>query len=522
MRTPLKWLRRNKLGAASLLLLGPGLLLVNDVPARGQDAVLSRFTCSAGHRKGAQALGVDSLYKDGGAGFDLATAPQRVAGGACSSDKPFFFSVAATDGNYQVTLVLGGPKASRTTVKAESRRLMVDKLVLPAKHRGTVIFNVNVRTPQIADAAADANTVRLKPREIGILEWDNKLTLEFNGENHSVRSISIKKIDDVPTVYIAGDSTVVDQDKEPWAAWGQMLPAFFGPGISIANNAESGETIKSFLGERRLAKVESTWKRGDYLMIQFAHNDQKDGPGGVPLTEYKQIMQRYISDARAAGVTPILVTAMNRRNFNSDGTIQQTLGEYPQTTRDVAALEKVALIDLNAMSKTLFEALGEQGTLHAFVQYAANTFPGQTTALKDNTHFNAYGAYELARAIVQSIRDQHLPLEPYLRPGIPPFDPAHPLPFADWSLPMSPNGFDDDALWAVGNGKGAHAKAAKENAKLREGFRVSRKEQQPKRRWAAGRVCAPEWPVARRSCRRWSTRYPREGLRDPWLWPSGC
>jgi lysophospholipase L1-like esterase len=426
--------RCNGHNASSLALLAVLLLLV-DAAAHSQDATPLRLTCFSGHHKGVQTLGVDSLYKDGGAGFDLATAPERVVGGTCSGSKPFFFSTTATDGNYQVTLVLGGPKASRTTVKAESRRLMVEKLVVPAGHRATVVFNVNVRTPQIVGAPADANTVRLKPREVGILEWDNKLTLEFNGENPSVRSISVRKVD-VPTVYIAGDSTVVDQDKEPWAAWGQMLPVFFGPGVCIADEAESGETIKSFVGERRLAKVESTWKKGDYLMIQFAHNDQK--PGAVSVPEYKQLMERYIADARDAGVTPILVTAMNRRNFNPDGTLQMTLGEYPQATREVGAQQKVEVIDLNAMSKTLFEALGEQGTLHAFVQYPANTFPGQTEALKDNTHFNAYGAYELARAIVQSIRNQHLELEQYLRPGIPPFDPAKPLPFAEWSLPMSP------------------------------------------------------------------------------------
>jgi len=228
MTTQTKRLRQNGLGVSSLLLLG-AVVLLSDVPARGQDAVQSRFTCSAGHRKGVETLGVDSLYKDGGAGFDLATAPQRITGGACSSDKPFFFSIAAVDGDYQVTLTLGGPQASRTTVKAESRRLMVDKLVLKAGRSQEVVFNVNVRTAKIAGAPAGADTVRLKPREIGILEWDNKLTLEFNGENPSVRAISIRKVDDVPTVYIAGDSTVVDQDKEPWAAWGQMLPEFFGP-----------------------------------------------------------------------------------------------------------------------------------------------------------------------------------------------------------------------------------------------------------------------------------------------------
>jgi hypothetical protein len=91
------------------------------------------------------------------------------------------------------------------------------------------------------------------------------------------------------------------------------------------------------------------------------------------------------------------------------------------------------------MSKTLFEAMGPDGTLKAFVHYPAGTFPGQDAELKDDTHFNAYGAYELARAIVQSIRDQHLPLAQYLRKGIAPFNPAQPDPIATWHLPPSPS-----------------------------------------------------------------------------------
>jgi len=402
------------------------------------------FTCSATANRRAKALKADTRFDAASGktvGFDLVAAPATIAKGACSSDKPFFFSVAAADGNYRVTLVLGGPEESVTTVRAESRRLYVQELKLAANAEKTVVFNVNVRTAVIQGArAADGTSlkVKLKAREIGALDWDDKLTLEFNGEHPSVRSIQIEKVDDVPTVYLAGDSTVVDQDKEPWAAWGQMLPEFFGPKISIANNAESGETIKSFVGERRLAKIESVWKKGDFILVQFAHNDQKAGSGFVPIPEYEEIMERYIADARDAGVTTILVTSMNRRNFGPDGKIKMTLGEYPQATRDVAAQQKVEPIDLNAMSKTLFEAMGEAGTLKAFVHYPANTFPDQPQELKDDTHFNSYGAYELARAIVQSIRDQHLDLEPYLRPGIPPFNPAKPLPFADFHLPMSP------------------------------------------------------------------------------------
>jgi len=219
-----------------------------------------------------------------------------------------------------------------------------------------------------------------------------------------------------------------------------MLPVFFNDRISIANEAESGETIKSFVGERRLAKLMSTIRPGDYLMIQFGHNDQKQGNGYVPAeTDFKTYLLQYITEARAHGATPILVTPMNRRNFDANGKIIQTLGDYPAALREVAKDQHLALIDLNASSKTLFEALGDAGTLHAFVHYPANTFPGQPDELKDDTHFNAYGAYELARIVIQSIRDQHVPLETYLRLPIPPFYPAHPDDFATWKLPPSPN-----------------------------------------------------------------------------------
>ena len=371
-------------------------------------------------------------------GFDLKTTPASVAGGVCESDKPFFFSMAAGDANYRVTVVLGGDKASTTTLRAESRRLLVLEKTVAAGGSDTETFVVNVRTPQITTPGAAPEAVKLKPREIGALDWDNKLTLEFNGEHPAFRSITIERVLDVPTVYLAGDSTVVDQDKEPWAAWGQMLPLFVTSKIAVANNAESGETIKSFVGERRWAKIMSTIKRGDFLMIQFAHNDQKPGPGFVSIPEYKETMKRFIDEAKAKGATTILVTAMNRRSFDDAGKIKQTLGDYPQATRDVAAEEHLGLVDLNAMSKTLFETMGPDGTLKAFVHYPANSFPGQDTELKDDTHFNSYGAYELARCVVESIRQQSLVLAPYLKPGVASFDPAHPDALAEWHLPASP------------------------------------------------------------------------------------
>ena len=395
----------------------------------------SPTTFSCAPKTGTTTLTAASLYTPEKSGFDLASAPTTFTGGACSSDKPFFFSIPATDGDYKVTVVLGGPAASTTTLRAESRRLLLMEKSLPAGASNSESFVVNVRLPEISGTDT---RVKLKPREIGALDWDSKLTLEFNGEHPAVRSITVERVNNVPTVYLAGDSTVVDQDKEPWAAWGQVLPLFVTDKVAIANNAESGETIKSFLGERRWPKILSTLKQGDYVLIQFAHNDQKPGSGFVSIPEYKDLMKKFIADAQAKGATTLLVTAMNRRNFDPDGKIKQTLGDYPQATRDVAAELHLGLIDLNAMSKTLFEAMGPEGTLKAFVHYPANTFPGQETELKDDTHFNAYGAYELARAIVQSIRDQHLPLESYLRSGIAPFNPSHPDPLSTWHLPASP------------------------------------------------------------------------------------
>lgn len=354
----------------------------------------------------------------------------------CTSDKPFFFSVDVPEGDYDVTIVLGDPQGqSVATVKAESRRLLIVKSETSAGQFDTRSFTVNVRYPEIAGGGR----VSLKPRELATWDWDHKLTLEFNNKRPCVVSLEIKKAERAVTVYLAGDSTVVDQAVEPWCAWGQMLPLFFKPGVSIANNAESGETLKAFISEYRFAKIMSTIKPGDYLFIQFTHNDQKPGPDHVDaFTDYKSFLKLYINEARLHGATPVLVTSMNRRTFGPDGKITNSMGDYPEAMRQTAKEENVALIDLNAMSKILYEAWGPENSVKAFVQYPAGTFPGQTQELKDNTHFNSYGAYELAKCIVEGIKSNQLGIAQYLLGDTAPFDPAHPDPFEDWHLPMSP------------------------------------------------------------------------------------
>jgi lysophospholipase L1-like esterase len=390
-----------------------------------------RFICGR-VEQGSIELAAGSVYSATSPGFDLNTAPQ-IAPNSCSSDKPFFFSVALPEGSYRVAVVLGAASPSTTTVWAEARRLMLEKVFIKAKGSVNRSFDVNLRVPEIAGDSTQR--VRLKPREIGNLDWDNKLTLEFNGDHPGFRSIALKPLRET-TIYLAGDSTVVDQDVEPWAAWGQMLPRFFRPGVVVANHAESGETIRSFEGERRLAKVMSLIQPGDYLFMQFGHNDQK--PYAVSIDDYKKLLAEYVAQTRAKGATPVLVTSMNRRTFDADGKITNSLAGYPDAVREVAAAQHVALIDLNAMSKTLFEAMGPEGSMKAFMHYPANAFPNQAQAISDDTHFNTYGAYELARCIVHGIRQAKLPLRKLLAKDIPDFDPSKPDPQAEFNLPATP------------------------------------------------------------------------------------
>jgi lysophospholipase L1-like esterase len=389
------------------------------------------FVCGPA-KPGVTELTATSLYTATTPGFDLGSSP-TVDGKSCSSDKPFFFSVALHEGSYRVTVVLGGELPSNTTVWAEARRLMLEKIQVKANGQVTRQFDVNVRVPAIA---GDPNhTVHLKPREVGNLDWDSKLTLEFNGDHPSFRSIRVVPIRET-TIYLAGDSTVVDQDVEPWAAWGQMLPRFFRPGVVVANHAESGETIRSFVAEQRFAKVMSLIQPGDYLFIQFAHNDQK--PTGVPLDDYKKLLSDYIAQTRAKGATPVLVTSMNRRTFDANGKITNSLAGYPDAMLEVAAKQRVALIDLNAMSKTLFEAMGPEDSKKAFMHFAANSFPNQTDAISDDTHFNDYGAYELARCMVHGIREAKLPPRKLLDKDVPDFNPGQPDRQSTFSLPPTP------------------------------------------------------------------------------------
>ena len=370
--------------------------------------------------------------KEVGYGFDLATAPASFASGV-TSEKPFFFSVAVPEGNYSIAVTFGDAAgACVSTVKAESRRLMLEEVATAAGKFETRTFVVNVRNVRIPPPPRNApggDQVRLNDREQGVLHWDDKLTLEFSNTRPCVDSMRIDKVDNIPTVFITGDSTVTDQPREPTASWGQMLTRFFKPGVAIANHAESGETLKSFITGLRLDKILSQMKKGDYLFMQFGHNDQKaNWPQTYvePFTTHKQYLKVFIAEARRRGAIPVLVTPMQRRSFDDQGKIRNTLGDFPESVRQTAKEENVALIDLTAMSIKFYEALGPDKSPLAF------------SGGRDATHHSDYGAYELAKCIVEGIKANRLDLTNYIVDDYKTFDPAHPDPPEAFKLPASP------------------------------------------------------------------------------------
>lgn len=358
-------------------------------------------------------------------------------GDFCTGSKPFFFAVDLLEGNYEVSLWLGDRKgASVTTVKAESRRLMLEEIRTKKGEFRRERFNVNVRTPVINGG----DTIRLKARELSYLNWDNKLTLEFNNSRPCINALEIRKADTVVNVFLAGNSTVTDQEREPWASWGQMIPCFFNDHVVVSNYAESGEALKSFVAGKRLKKIMSLIRPGDYLFIEFGHNDQKPESASYvePFTGYKEQLKLYIRQAQERGARPVLLTPVRRRKFDEQGKLINTHGDYPEAMRQVAREENVPLIDLNEMTKVFYEALGVEGSKKAFVHAPAGTYPGQATALKDDSHHNKYGAYEVARCVVEGIRMNKLELANHLVRGLPAFIPSNPDPPESFHIPDSP------------------------------------------------------------------------------------
>jgi lysophospholipase L1-like esterase len=201
------------------------------------------------------------------------------------------------------------------------------------------------------------------------------------------------------TLYIAGDSTAAQKyaNAAPETGWGMALPFFLRKELVVANHAVNGRSSKSFVDEGRLEVILSAIQPGDFLLIQFGHNDEKaEDPTRYtePWTTYQDHLRMYVEGARARGARPVFATSVERRKFDAGGKALPTHGEYPAAMRALAAEERVALLDTQALSLALWQELGAEETKKYF---------NWTATEQDNTHFNPPGAIAVARLVAREL-----------------------------------------------------------------------------------------------------------------------
>jgi lysophospholipase L1-like esterase len=240
---------------------------------------------------------------------------------------------------------------------------------------------------------------------------------------------------DQVTVYLAGDSTMAQKlpEKRPETGWGEALGKYFKDGaVRIDNHAQNGRSTKSFIAEGRWQVIVDKLKQGDYVFIQFGHNDESKDKGDryTPPAEFRQNLIRFINDVRAKKAIPVLLTPLMRRRFDKDGNFQDTHGEYPDLVRSVAAEKKVALLDMHRSSEKVIKQYGPEGSRKLFLQLAPGENPNYPKGVEDNTHFRPLGADEMARLAVAAIREQRLGLAKYLKKE----RAQVALPTATWSI----------------------------------------------------------------------------------------
>ena len=225
---------------------------------------------------------------------------------------------------------------------------------------------------------------------------------------------------ELPRVFLAGDSTMADKPLDlPERGWGMALGPLLREGVAVRNHAMNGRSTKSFLDEGRWGKLAAELRQGDFVVIQFAHNDEKrEDPKRYtdPATTFRDNLRRFVREARARGATPLLATPVCRRKFDGAGRLRDTHGDYPEAVRAVAREEQVPLIDLERATAAWLQREGDVPSRRFFMWLEPGAHPRIPEGRRDDTHFVAAGAEAVAALAVAAIREQNLPLAPWLRP----------------------------------------------------------------------------------------------------------
>ncbi len=221
--------------------------------------------------------------------------------------------------------------------------------------------------------------------------------------------------------HLVGDSTVADKPYgkgNPEKGWGQVFPLYFKEGVKIVNHAVNGRSTKSFRDEGRWDKVLQVLKKGEYVLIEFGHNDQKtEDPArfAAPDTDYKANLERYITEIKAKGAIPVLATPIARRKFDESGQLVDTHGRYPEVVRELAAKEGVALLDLHKQTNALLARLGEERSKGLFLHLAPGDYETLPEGKADDTHLSANGAFRVCDLVVEELKTSLPQFTAYLK-----------------------------------------------------------------------------------------------------------
>jgi lysophospholipase L1-like esterase len=222
------------------------------------------------------------------------------------------------------------------------------------------------------------------------------------------------------TIFLAGDSTMAAKlpEKRPETGWGEMLGSHFKDGkVRIENRAMNGRSTKTFISEGRWQAIVDELKKGDYVFIQFGHNDESKDKGEryTPPEDYRKNLIRFVADVRSKGGFPVLLTPVVRRRFDKDGKFYDTHGEYPDIVRAVAKEQNAPLIDMHRLSEGVIVKYGSEDSRKMFLQLEPGENSNYPNGIEDNTHFSPLGAEEMARVAVTGIRDSKIGLRKYLK-----------------------------------------------------------------------------------------------------------
>jgi DNA sulfur modification protein DndE len=224
-------------------------------------------------------------------------------------------------------------------------------------------------------------------------------------------------------VFLIGDSTMADKLPAdfPETGWGMPFSKLFNEAVEVQNHAYNGRSTKSFRREGRWAKVQAQLKKGDYVIIQFGHNDAKssDTARYAPSqTDFRENLTRYVAETRAKGGIPILLTPTQRRKFDSTGVFIDQHADYPNVVREVAAKEKVLLIDIEKESKKYIRSEGPEGAKKMFLHYPVGIFRKFMKGAADDTHFSPFGAMKISDMVAEAILASNEHLRSFLKKSI--------------------------------------------------------------------------------------------------------